>query len=202
VIANRSSGKQGIALAREAVARGAKVTLVSTVDVESQPALDVVDVETADEMREAMVRYASGADVIVMAAAVADVRPARVADGKLKKNPATGQIEGLSAIDLEPTTDILAELGASRKGGQTLVGFAAETSDLVANATSKLERKGVDLIVANDVSKPGVGFGHGTNAVTLVARDGRTREVALADKRSIAGEILDEVVRIRGSRAN
>ncbi len=191
VIANRSSGKQGIALAREAVARGAKVTLVSTVDV-----------ETADEMREAMVRYASGADVIVMAAAVADVRPARVADGKLKKNPATGQIEGLSAIDLEPTTDILAELGASRKGGQTLVGFAAETSDLVANATSKLERKGVDLIVANDVSKPGVGFGHGTNAVTLVARDGRTREVALADKRSIAGEILDEVVRIRGSRAN
>lgn len=202
VIANRSSGRQGIALAREAVARGAKVTLVSTVDVESQPALDVIDVETADEMREAMVRYASGADVIVMAAAVADVRPARVADGKLKKNPATGQIEGLSAIDLEPTTDILAELGASRKGGQTLVGFAAETSDLVANATSKLERKGVDLIVANDVSKPGVGFGHGTNAVTLVARDGRTREVALADKRSIAGEILDEVVRIRGSRAN
>ena len=202
VIANRSSGKQGIAIAHEALARGAKVTLVSTVDVEARPAFDVVGVETADEMREAMIRYSTGADVIVMAAAVADVKPAQVAFEKLKKDPATGTIHGLDAIELVPTTDILSELGTRRKGGQTLVGFAAETSDLVANATSKLQRKGADLIVANDVSQPGVGFGHGTNAVTLVAADGQVREVALTDKRSIAREILDEVVRIRGSRAN
>ena len=202
VIANRSSGKQGIAVAREAVARGAKVTLVSTVEVESQPALDVVEVETAEEMREAMSRYASGADVVVMAAAVADVRPVSVVTEKLKKDPTTGRIEGLGAIELEATRDILAELGAARRTGQTIVGFAAETSNLVANAQSKLARKGVDLIVANDVSQPGVGFRHGTNAVTLVARDGQTREVPLADKRAIAHEIVNEVVRIRGSQAN
>ena len=202
VIANRSSGKQGIAIAREAIARGAKVTLVSTVEVASEPALEVVAVETADEMREAMGRYASGADVVVMAAAVADVRPARFATGKLKKDPTTGRIDGLDSIELEPTTDILAGLGSTRSAGQVLVGFAAETSDLVVNAAAKLERKGADLIVANDVSQPGVGFGHGTNAVTLVARDGQVREVALADKRLIAREVLNEVVRIRGLRAN
>ena len=202
VIANRSSGKQGIAIAREAIARGAKVTLVSTVEVASEPALEVVAVETADEMREAMGRYASGADVVVMAAAVADVRPARFATGKLKKDPTTGRIDGLDSIDLEPTADILAGLGSTKSAGQVLVGFAAETSDLVVNAAAKLERKGADLIVANDVSKPGVGFGHGTNAVTLVARDGQVREVALADKRLIAREVLNEVVRIRGLRAN
>ncbi len=202
VIANRSSGKQGIAIAREAIARGAKVTLVSTVEVASEPALEVVAVETADEMREAMGRYASGADVVVMAAAVADVRPARFATGKLKKDPTTGRIDGLDSIDLEPTADILAGLGSTKSAGQVLVGFAAETSDLVVNAAAKLERKGADLIVANDVSQPGVGFGHGTNAVTLVARDGQVREVALADKRLIAREVLNEVVRIRGLRAN
>ena len=202
VIANRSSGKQGIAIAREAIARGAKVTLVSTVEVASEPALEVVAVETADEMREAMGRYASGADVVVMAAAVADVRPARFATGKLKKDPTTGRIDGLDSIELEPTVDILAGLGSARSAGQVLVGFAAETSDLVVNAAAKLQRKGADLIVANDVSQPGVGFGHGTNAVTLVARDGQVREVALADKRLIAREVLNEVVRIRGLRAN
>lgn len=202
VIANRSSGKQGIAVAREALARGAKVTLVSTVDVDSQPALDVIEVETAEEMREAMVRYSASADIVVMAAAVADVRPVRAAGEKLKKDPATGRIEGLDAIEIEATRDILAELGASKRPGQTIVGFAAETSKLVEHAKAKLTRKGADLIVANDVSQPGVGFRHGTNAVTLVARDGSTREVPLADKRDVAREILDEVVRIRGLRAN
>lgn len=202
VIANRSSGKQGLAIADEALARGAKVTLVSTVAAESRPGLDVVEVETAAEMREAMTRYAASADVVVMAAAVADVRPARTATGKLKKDPATGSIEGLGAIELEATPDILAELGTTRGAGQTLVGFAAETSDMLANARAKLERKGVDMIVANDVSAPNVGFGHSTNAVTLVVRGGAVREVALADKREIAREILDEVIRIRGSKAN
>ena len=202
VIANRSSGKQGLAIAEEALSRGAKVTVVSTVDVEPRPGLDVVPVETAEEMREAMLRYAPAADVVVMAAAVADVRPARSATGKLKKNPSTGLIDGLEAIALEATPDILAELGTTRGANQTLVGFAAETSDLVANAQTKLERKGVDMIVANDVSAPQVGFGHSTNAVSLVTRGGSVRAVPLADKREIAREILDEVIRIRGTRAN
>ena len=202
VIANRSSGKQGLAIAEEALSRGAKVTVVSTVDVEPRPGLDVVPVETAEEMREAMLRYAPAADVVVMAAAVADVRPVRSATGKLKKNPSTGLIDGLEAIALEATPDILAELGTTRGANQTLVGFAAETSDLVANARTKLERKGVDMIVANDVSAPQVGFGHSTNAVSLVTRGGSVREVPLADKREIAREILDEVIRIRGTRAN
>lgn len=202
VIANRSSGKQGLAIAEEALSRGAKVTVVSTVDVEPRPGLDVVPVETAEEMREAMLRYAPAADVVVMAAAVADVRPARSVTGKMKKNPSTGLIDGLEAIALEATPDILAELGTTRGANQTLVGFAAETSDLVANARTKLERKGVDMIVANDVSAPQVGFGHSTNAVSLVTRGGGVREVPLADKREIACEILDEVIRIRGTRAN
>ena len=202
VIANRSSGKQGLAIAEEALSRGAKVTVVSTVDVEPRPGLDVVTVETAEEMREAMLRYAPAADVVVMAAAVADVRPVQSATGKLKKNPSTGLIDGLEAIALEATPDILAELGTTRGANQTLVGFAAETSDLVANAQTKLERKGVDMIVANDVSAPQVGFGHSTNAVSLVTRGGGVREVPLADKREIAREILDEVIRIRGTRAN
>ena len=202
VIANRSSGKQGLAIAEEALSRGAKVTVVSTVDVEPRPGLDVVPVETAEEMREAMLRYAPAADVVVMAAAVADVRPVRSATGKLKKNPSTGLIDGLEAIALEATPDILAELGTTRGANQTLVGFAAETSNLVANAQTKLERKGVDMIVANDVSAPQVGFGHSTNAVSLVTRGGGVREVPLADKREIAREILDEVIRIRGTRAN
>lgn len=202
VIANRSSGKQGLAIAEEALSRGAKVTVVSTVDVEPRPGLDVVPVETAEEMREAMLRYAPAADVVVMAAAVADVRPVQSATGKLKKNPSTGLIDGLEAIALEATPDILAELGTTRGANQTLVGFAAETSDLVANAQTKLERKGVDMIVANDVSAPQVGFGHSTNAVSLVTRGGGVREVPLADKREIAREILDEVIRIRGTRAN
>ena len=202
VIANRSSGKQGLAIAEEALSRGAKVTVVSTVDVEPRPGLDIVPVETAEEMREAMLRYAPAADVVVMAAAVADVRPVQSATGKLKKNPSTGLIDGLEAIALEANPDILAELGTTRGANQTLVGFAAETSDLVANAQTKLERKGVDMIVANDVSAPQVGFGHSTNAVSLVTRGGGVREVPLADKREIAREILDEVIRIRGTRAN
>ena len=202
VIANRSSGKQGLAIAEEALSRGAKVTVVSTVHVEPRPGLDVVLVETAAEMREAMLRYAPAADVVVMAAAVADVRPVQSATGKLKKNPSTGLIDGLEAIELEATPDILAELGATRGPSQTLVGFAAETSDLIANARTKLERKGVDMIVGNDVSAPQVGFGHSTNAVSLVTRGGSVREVPLADKREIAREILDEVIRIRGTRAN
>ena len=202
VIANRSTGKQGYAIASEAVARGAKVTLISTADLPTPFGVNLVQVETAQQMMDAVNAEAKSADVVVMAAAVADVRPVRVATHKLKKDPLTGQIGDLGAIELEATPDILADLGKNKPVGQVLVGFAAETENLVANAQSKLERKGADLIVANDVSQDGVGFAHTTNAVTLVARGAEPVEVALADKRSIARSVLNAVVAIRSARTN
>jgi len=202
VIANRSTGKQGYAIAIEAVARGAKVTLISTADLPTPFGVNLVQVETAQQMMDAVNAKAKSADVVVMAAAVADVRPVRVATHKLKKDPLSGQIDDLGAIELEATPDILAGLGKNKPAGQVLVGFAAETENLIANAQSKLERKGADLIVANDVSQDGVGFAHATNAVTLVARGAEPVEVALADKRSIARSVLNAVVAIRSARTN
>ena len=191
VIANRSSGKQGYAVAAEALSRGACVTIVSTVELPVPAGATVRGVETAAQMHDAMLELAQRADVVVMAAAVADFRPVHAAEGKIKKDG------GVPQIVLEPTPDILAALGAVKPAGQTLVGFAAETSDLVANATGKLRRKQLDLIVANDVGAPGVGFQHDTNAVTLVSADGTVTEVALADKRAIARAVVDNVCRIR-----
>jgi phosphopantothenoylcysteine decarboxylase/phosphopantothenate--cysteine ligase len=191
VIANRSSGKQGYAIAAEAAARGARVTLVSTVDLPVPSGVQVQAVETAAQMQAALEAVAPAADVIVMAAAVADFRPVAAAEGKIKKD------QGVPQIVLEPTPDILAGLGASKPVGQVLVGFAAETSDLLANATAKLQRKRLDLVVANDVSAPGVGFQHDTNAVTLVRANGSATTVALTDKRSIARAVLDTVDQIR-----
>ena len=202
VIANRSTGKQGYAIAIEAVARGAKVTLISTADLPTPFGVNLVQVETAQQMLDAVNAEAKSADVVVMAAAVADVRPVCVATHKLKKDPLSGQIDDLGAIELEATPDILAGLGKNKPAGQVLVGFAAETENLIANAQSKLERKGADLIVANDVSQDGVGFAHATNAVTLVARGAEPVEVALADKRSIARSVLNAVVAIRSARTN
>ena len=202
VIANRSTGKQGYAIATEAVARGAKVTLISTSDLPTPFGVNLVQVETAQQMMDAVNTEAKSADVVVMAAAVADVRPVRAAMHKLKKDPLTGLICDLGSIELEATPDILAGLGKSKPAGQVLVGFAAETENLVANAQSKLDRKGADLIVANDVSQAGVGFAHTTNAVTLVARGAEPVEVALADKRSIARSILNAVVAIRSGHTN
>jgi len=202
VIANRSTGKQGYAIAIEAVARGAKVTLISTSDLPTPFGVNLVRVETAQQMMDAVNTEAKSADVVVMAAAVADVRPVRAAMHKLKKDPLTGLICDLGSIELEATPDILAGLGKSKPAGQVLVGFAAETENLVANAQSKLDRKGADLIVANDVSQAGVGFAHTTNAVTLVARGAEPVEVALADKRSIARSILNAVVAIRSAHTN
>ena len=202
VIANRSTGKQGYAIAIEAVARGAKVTLISTADLPTPFGVNLVQVETAQQMMDAVNAEAKSADVVVMAAAVADVRPVRVATHKLKKDPLSGQIDDLGAIELEATPDILAGLGTNKPAGQVLVGFAAETENLITNAQSKLERKGADLIVANDVSQDGVGFAHATNAVTLVARGAEPVEVALADKRSIARSVLNAVVAIRSARTN
>jgi phosphopantothenoylcysteine decarboxylase/phosphopantothenate--cysteine ligase len=148
-------------------------------------------VETAGEMKDAVEVLAPTADVVVMAAAVADFRPKVAEPGKIKKDG------GVPEIVLEPTPDILAGLGAHKRSGQILVGFAAETSDLVANAEAKLKRKNLDLIVANDVSAPQVGFQHDTNAVTLLRRDGTAMTVALTDKRSVARAILQCVNELR-----
>jgi phosphopantothenoylcysteine decarboxylase / phosphopantothenate---cysteine ligase len=193
VIANRSSGKQGYAIAAEASRRGAAVTLVSTVDRPAPIGVEMVRVETAAQMQDALERIAPGCDLVVMAAAVADFRPARAVEGKIKKH------DGVPQIELEPTPDILAGLGAAKPAGQVLVGFAAETADLAANAIGKLERKQLDLIVANDVSAPATGFQHDTNAVTLFARGEPPIALPLADKSTIAAGVLDRVVAIRST---
>ena len=193
-IGNRSSGKQGHAVAEEAAARGAKVTLVTTVAIPASAGIDVVRVDTAAEMEHAVLSRSDDADVLVMAAAVADFRPVAPAAGKIKK------ADGVPAVVLQPTTDILAALGARRRAGQTIVGFAAETDDLRSHAADKLARKGIDLIVANDVSAPGVGFEHDTNAVVILGSDGTEHDVPLTDKRAIARLILDAVSTTRSNQ--
>jgi phosphopantothenoylcysteine decarboxylase / phosphopantothenate---cysteine ligase len=187
-VGNRSSGKQGHALAAEAAARGAKVTLITTVDLPVPAGADIVRVETAAQMDDAVRDAADAADVIVMAAAVADFRPAHVAATKIKKQA------GVPEIVLEPTVDILAGLGARKRAGQTLVGFAAETDRMRQNAASKLVAKGADIIVANDVTAPGAGFEHDTNQVVILDADGTERDVPLADKRAIARAVFTAVL--------
>lgn len=194
VITNRSSGKQGYALAEAARARGARVTLVTTVDREPPPGVEIVEVASAVDMQQAIVPRSGDVDVLIMAAAVADFRPSSIADRKIKKG------DGLDAIALEPTHDFLVDLGANKPEGQTLIGFAAETDDLERNAKSKLERKNLDLIVANDVSAPGAGFAHDTNEVTILGTDVH-RHVPMADKRVIADAVFDAVIAHRGGTA-
>jgi len=186
-LGNRSSGKQGDALAAEAAARGATVTLVTTSERPAPPDVDVVRVESAAEMEEAVLARADTADVIVMAAAVADFRPKVAADTKLHK------VDGVPELVLEPTADILAELGRRKRPGQVLVGFAAETGDVRHGAADKLRRKRLDLVVANDVSAPGVGFGHDTNAATLLDAAGTWTEVTLTTKRHLASIVFGVV---------
>lgn len=192
-IGNRSSGKQGYAIAHAAADRGASVVIVSTVGLPPPTGSSVVRVESAAEMFVAMNSAAAEADIIVMAAAVADFRPSVVAVSKIKKHG------GAPEVVLEPTIDILAGLGSTKRNDQILVGFAAETNDLRANALDKLKRKHLDLIVANDVSAEGVGFEHETNAVTIYERTGGETCVALSDKRQIAHAVLDRVVALRSS---
>ncbi len=193
VISNRSTGKQGYALAEAAWARGAEVTLVSTVDLPEPIGVTVVPVETAAQM-QAAVESVDDHDVIIMAAAVADFRPADPAGQKIKK---TGG--DVPTINLEKTHDFLVDLGERKTSTQTIVGFAAETENLRENALGKLERKRLDLIVANDVSAAGVGFGHDTNEVTILVADGTETAVPMGTKRVIADAIFDAVVRVRGA---
>jgi phosphopantothenoylcysteine decarboxylase/phosphopantothenate--cysteine ligase len=191
VIANRSSGKQGYAIAAAAAARGANVTLISTAALPTPAEVIIVRVETAAELQVAVEHAAAGANVVIMAAAVSDFRPKVSVANKIKKD------DGVPDIVLEPTPDILAGLGRVKPAGQVLVGFAAETDDLVANADAKLRRKNLDLIVANDVSAEGVGFQHDTNAVCLLRPDTPMVTIGLTDKHSVARAVLDCVVEIR-----
>jgi len=191
VITNRSSGKQGYAVAEEARVRGAQVTLVTTVDRPVADGVEVVRVSSAADMERAVLPRGPSTDVIVMAAAVADFRPKAPPERKIKKD------EGPPEIVLEPTHDFLVDLGRAKPPGQVLVGFAAETDDLVANAAEKLRRKNLDLIVGNDVSAPGVGFEHDTNAVVILGADGSRQDVPLAKKTDVARAVIDAVVAIR-----
>ncbi|MED5293088.1 MAG: bifunctional phosphopantothenoylcysteine decarboxylase/phosphopantothenate--cysteine ligase CoaBC [Actinomycetota bacterium] len=188
-VGNRSTGKQGYAIAEAAVARGAEVTLISTVATEAPLGVDLISVESAAQMHEAVLER-TDADVIVMAAAVADFRPVETSDSKIKKDG------GPPDLHLEATADILSDLGSSKLPGQVIVGFAAETDELIAHAQKKLERKNVDVIVANDVSAPEVGFAHETNEVTILEANGCQRHVSLRSKRQIADEVLDTVAEI------
>ncbi len=201
-IGNHSSGKQGYAFAEEAAGRGASVTIVTTVDCPGPlgatvaSGVTVVRVDTAEEMAAATADAAKEADVVVMAAAVADFRPVDPAGVKLKKR------DGVPAIELEPTPDILASLGASKPEGQILIGFAAETCDVADNAAAKLNGKGADYIVANDVTAENAGFAHDTNEVLVLASDGRAHSVGLRSKRQVAQAVLDLVVADRDGRAD
>ena len=186
-LGNRSSGKMGHAIASEAAKRGAQVTLVTTASAGIPDGVEVVRVETAQQMADAVLAVAPSASVVVMAAAVADFRPVTVAGTKLKK------ADGIPQIALERTPDILAALGAAKPAGQVLVGFAAETDAVCANAAAKLAAKHVDLMVANDVTDPDAGFEVDTNRVVLLDSAGRVDELPLMAKHGVAGVILDRI---------
>jgi phosphopantothenoylcysteine decarboxylase/phosphopantothenate--cysteine ligase len=193
-LANRSSGKMGYALARIARRRGAIVTLVSGPTALPAPrGVEVVPVVSAREMEGAMMRHAETADVVVMAAAVGDFRPSEAARHKIKRGRADLQLR------LVPNTDILAKLGTLREP-KILIGFAAETRDLVANARRKLQAKGVHLMVANDVTAEGAGFDVDTNIVTLIERTGRVERLEQMSKDDVASAIFDRVVDLRNAR--
>lgn len=190
-ITNRSSGKMGYALAEAAAARGARVILVSgPVHIPVPPGVEVVDVRSAHEMRDAIVGRMDEASIIIKSAAVADYHVANVSPNKIKKTATR------LSLDLDPTPDILAEVGA-RKGDRLLIGFAAETNDMVAEARRKMQTKKADMVVGNFVNVAGTGFESDLNEVTLVMSTGETVPVARATKREIAHTIFDHALRLR-----
>jgi phosphopantothenoylcysteine decarboxylase/phosphopantothenate--cysteine ligase len=186
-IGNRSTGKMGVAVAAEAASRGADVRLILGPDTVSPPnGMTAVRVGTAEEMQRAVLVAADDADVVVMAAAVADFRPKVAAEGKIKKG------SGVPELHLEPTPDILRELG-ERKGERILVGFAAETSDLEAAGREKLRAKHLDLVVVNEVGRDGTGFGSDTNVAMILAADGSDQSLRTWTKAALAKAICDRV---------
>jgi phosphopantothenoylcysteine decarboxylase/phosphopantothenate--cysteine ligase len=190
-LSNRSSGKMGYALAEEAAARGANVVLVSgPVNLSAPRGATAIPVRSAVEMRQAVMDHLEEATIVIKAAAVADYYIPNPPKQKMKKTAAR------LSLDLEPTPDILAEVG-TKKGDRLLIGFAAETDNLVEEARRKLRSKNCDMVVANLVSQPGTGFESDENEVVLVTSTGQTIPVRRASKRSIAGRILDEALRLR-----
>ncbi len=195
-LGNRSSGRMGVALAAEAVARGAEVALVgANLAVEAPEGVRTVAVETASELGAAVEAELEHADVLLMAAAVADFRPAARVEDKIKKSGRDSL-----ALELEATEDVLAAASAARRPGQTLVGFAAEHgAPGLENAREKLRRKGLDAVVLNDIARPGVGFDSDENEATIITASGE-REVPRGPKRAVAAVILDEVEKLRTSQ--
>ncbi|MGN0779491.1 MAG: phosphopantothenoylcysteine decarboxylase, partial [Aristaeellaceae bacterium] len=189
---NDSSGKMGFALAEAARARGAKVTVVAGSTTAREPeGVTIVRIESTRDLLEAVTARAGEMDVIIQAAAPADYRFARQHDQKLKKQEGAPLV-----LELVENPDVAAAVGRMKKPGQVLVGFAAETENLLENARRKLDRKNLDMIVANDVSKPGAGFNVDTNIATLLTRDGAT-ECPLQQKTQLAHTILDQVLLLR-----
>jgi len=199
VLTNRSSGRQGYALATVAARLGAQVTLVTTADLalplDVARAIEVVAVESAQDLFDAMTSRQFGADVLMMPAAVADFR-SPIATEKLRRG------DGPPRLELEATPDVVAALVAERRAGQVIVAFAAETNDVEANAIAKLARKGVDLLVANDVSAPGVGFEHETNEVILVSANQPVERVSKRPKEEVAQVILARVASLLAQGAS
>jgi phosphopantothenoylcysteine decarboxylase / phosphopantothenate---cysteine ligase len=193
VLTNRSSGRQGHAVAEVAARLGARVVLVTAsplpLDADVAALVERHDVDTARQMLDVVLDVAADADVVVMAAAVSDFRPMAPATTKLRRDA------GVPTIALEPTDDVLAAVVAKRRAGQVIVGFAAETTDAVARGRAKLATKGCDLLVVNDVAQPGVGFDHDTNEVVILGDDGTELRVELTTKQEVASVLLDSVCR-------
>lgn len=191
-VGNRSSGKMGYAIARCASLRGARVTLISGPSaLKPPPNVDTVNVETTQQMLEACFKVYPDVDVVIMAAAVADYRPRDVATQKIKKNN-----EDALTVVMDKNPDILKSLGAEKKQ-QFLVGFAAETQNLLANAREKIQKKNLDMIVANDVTMAGAGFNADTNVVKFLYADGKVEELPKMSKDMVAQELLDRVLTFR-----
>ena len=187
-ITNHSTGKMGYAIAENCMRRGADVTLISgPVAIAPPPFVKVVKVKSAADMADAVKACCKEQQIIIKTAAVADYRPAHIADEKIKKK------EGDSIIELERTEDILAYLGANRQSGQFICGFSMETENMLENSRAKLERKNVDMIVANNLKVAGAGFGHDTNVVTFITKD-ECIEHELMSKTEVAGSIIDYIL--------
>jgi phosphopantothenoylcysteine decarboxylase/phosphopantothenate--cysteine ligase len=189
-LGNRSSGKMGYALAEAAIRRGAKVVLISgPVAIDPPEGAELIGIESAEQMRNAVISQLDNASVLIGAAAVADFRLRNAAQEKIKRS-------GSLTLELEPTPDILAEISLRRMPGQILIGFAAETQNALENGRAKLRKKGIDAIVVNDVSKAGIGFDSERNEVTIITHD-QEISVPEAPKQKIAHRILDVVLKLK-----
>jgi len=190
-ISNYSTGKMGFALAKNAVARGAKVILISGPNQLPPIEVDeVITVETAEEMKVEVFKHFAKAKIIISAAAVADFRPRKTISGKIKKTNSQN-----ICLDLEKTSDILAELG-KKKEDKILVGFAAEAENLVENALKKLKEKHLDLIIANNISVKDIGFASDKNSAKIISKEGTMQELPIMQKSDMAVKILDKILKI------